>query len=138
MRVTIDANALFAALIRGGLARRIIFISGAELFAPAFLIDEFQKYRGLKLRKFGGSSKSFSSLEGKIFKYIRIIPDSELVPFLEAAKTLTKDEKDIYYFACALKEGTAIWSSDLGMRAQRRIKTLSTEEMAKACGLLRK
>ena len=45
MKVTVDANILIAALIKGGSTRKILTNSAITVFAPAFLFSEIIKYK---------------------------------------------------------------------------------------------
>ncbi len=136
MKVTVDANILFSALLKDGATRRVWFNPGLELFAPAFLLSEFYKYKSYLTKKFSGSGEEFEELLGKLIVQARFVADEELVPFLPAASSLTNDEKDWLYVACALCKNTVIWSNDKGFRNQRRVEVFSTEELIKKTGSL--
>ena len=136
MRATVDANILFAALLKSGTTRKLWFGPEIELYAPSFLLKEFKKYADYLKRKFAGSEEEFQKLYNKITAQIFLVEDSELKPFLPAAASLIKDPDDWLYLACALKEDTVIWSEDRGFKAQNRIKTLNTKEMVKEFGIL--
>jgi predicted nucleic acid-binding protein len=136
MRIVIDANVLFAALLRKGITRRLLFNSDLKLLAPGFILREFIKHRGYLLGKFEYSTKEFDELIFNLLSVIELIPDDELAPYLEASKTLVADLKDCLYIAAALKENAAIWSNDAGMKTQRRIKVYTTDELALEFGLL--
>lgn len=136
MKVTIDANILFTCLIKDGETRRIWFTKNIELFAPKFVLKEFLKYRKIIYSKFKGSKEDFSNLLENAMAEIKLADDEELVSYLQAVKTLTRDEKDWLYLACALKEDTIIWSNDKEFKKQKRIKIKTTEEMIKEFGKL--
>ena len=131
MKVTIDANVLFSALIKQGITRKILFNPELGLYSPSFLFIEIDKYKPLLLKKFSGKEEEFEGLMQKIVSQIQIIPDQELKPFLYAAKSLSKDEKDWLYLACALKEDTIIWSNDKDFKKQNKVKVFSTNELLK-------
>jgi len=136
MKVTVDANILFSALLKSGATRKLWFGPEIELHAPGFLLKEFKKYSGYLKGKFAGSEEEFQLLCNKTISQILFIEDSELLPFLPAAASLIKDPKDWLYLACALKEDTIIWSEDKGFKKQNRVKTLATKEMIKEFGRL--
>ncbi len=136
MRVTVDANILFAALLKSGTTRELWFGPEIELYAPHFLLKEFKKYANYLKGKFVGSEEEFQTLYNKITAQVFLIEDSELKPFLPAAASLIKDPDDWLYLACALKEDTIVWSEDKGFKTQNRIKTLTTKEMIKEFGRL--
>ncbi len=136
MRATIDANTLFSALLKKGLTRKIWFGPEMNLYAPMFLLVEFQKYGNFLQKKFRGSDEEFKLLSQKLLSQIKFVSDQELKPFLPAAASLIKDSKDWLYLACALKEDTVIWSNDKGFKKQGRLKVFSTAEMKEETGAL--
>lgn len=136
MKVTVDANSLFSALLRKGKSRKIWFDPVVELYAPYFLLKEFQKYSSFLQKKFLGNAKEFRLLSKKLLSQVFFIQDNELKPYLPAAASLSDDPKDWLYLACALKEDTIIWSNDKEFKKQSRIKIKTTGEMIKEIGSL--
>lgn len=139
MKATVDANILFAALIRDSATRHVWFASNLELFAPDFIVQEFLKHRFLVLEKSGADPKIFDQLLGRLLKKVALVADRELESFFPAAKSLCPlDPEDIRYFACALKEDTILWSQDRHFKQQRRIKVHTTAELLDQIGGLGK
>lgn len=136
MKITVDANILFSCLIKKGITRKIWFEPEIILYSPKYLLTEFYKYEEFLMKKFSGTNEEFKHLSQKILKRINLIRDEELIPFLPAAASLIKDEKDMFYLACALKEDTIIWSNDKELKKQNRINVKTTEEMIKEFGSL--
>ncbi len=136
MKVTVDANILFSCLIKEGMPRRVWFSPSINLYAPAFVLHEFKKYSPALLGKCGGKREGFASIAEKLLEIVEFIPDNELVPFLPGANSLLRDKKDVLYLACALKEGTPIWSNDKGFKKQNRVRTMNTAEMIEEIGML--
>jgi len=50
MKLIVDANILFAALIKEGSTAELLISDKLQLFAPEFLFAEFAKYKDLILR----------------------------------------------------------------------------------------
>ncbi|MFH0971621.1 MAG: PIN domain-containing protein [Candidatus Micrarchaeota archaeon] len=136
MRIIVDANVLFSALLKDSLTRKIWFNSELMLYSTKFMLVELSKYKPYLLKKYAGEEEDFNNLTIKLLSKIKFIDDSKLVPFLPAAESLISDEKDQLYIALALKEGTPIWSNDLGFKQQRRIRVFSTLELAGELNLL--
>lgn len=136
MNVTVDANILFAALLKDSATRKLWFNPELALFAPVFMLVEFNKYQSDLKGKYGGTAGDFESLCNKILSQVKFITDEELKPFLPAAATLSSDSKDWLYFACALKEDTIIWSQDKEMKKQHRIQVKTTTELMHEVGSL--
>lgn len=131
MKVTIDNNILIAAFIKGGATRKIITNAQLTIFAPAFIFVEIMKYKNYIIKKSKGTEDDFNYLYAILLKNIKIIDNSKLIPFLQAAETLINDKKDLLYLACALYKDTIIWSNDKEFKKQKRIKIFTTEEMLK-------
>jgi len=136
MKITADANILFAALLRKSATRRIWFNPAMELYAPKFLLLELAKYSNYLCRKSAACSADFQTLEEKLLSQVYFVEDCELKPYLPAASSLSKDKKDWLYLACALKEDTAIWSDDSEFKKQNRVKAMTTKEVIDAFGAL--
>lgn len=136
MKVTVDANVLFSALLKKGATRKLWFDPEMKLYAPEVLLDEFKKYSGFLQKKFNGTEEEFRQLSEKLLVQVRFVADNQLKPFLPAAAFLLDDEKDWLYLACALKEDTIIWSNDSGFKRQARVKVKTTTELMKETGLL--
>lgn len=128
MKLVVDANVLFSALIREGATRRLWFRSQVELCAPAMIIVELIKYKKHISTKFS-ETESLESLTEKVLSRVRIVGEDSLKPFIPAAKTLIEDPKDWIYLACALKEDAAIWTNDRHFMQQKRVKIRTTTEL---------
>ena len=90
LRLVVDSNILFAALIKEGITAKLLLSERLELFAPERLIEEFRKYEEYILSKTHRSKVDFerflSTLEGRI----EIIPKSEFEEWVEEAKKVCK------------------------------------------------
>lgn len=136
MKVTIDANILFAALIKEGETRKLLTNPELIIYTPTFIFTELLKYKEDILKKSKGSQEELDYLIALILKNINLVNDDELKPYLPAAQTLTNNTKDILYFACALQKDTDIWTNDKEFKKQKRIKIFTTEELIKNVGKL--
>lgn len=136
MKLTVDANVFFAALIRDSTTRQLWFQPQLQLVTPAFLLVEFEKYLAVIQKKFKGSPTELCALAERLTQNARFVPDAELKPYLIPASTLCKDENGWLYLACALKEDTALWSNDQALKNQYRVRVLTTAELLKQIGWL--
>ncbi len=136
MRATVDANVLFACLIKDSATRRLFLNPILTLFAPEFLKDELAAHI-IEIRdKSGMNDGELLHMVEKVFAQVIFVPDKELKPFLPAAASLIADQKDWLYFACALREDTLIWSNDNDFSFQNRVKVLTTRELMASIGSL--
>ncbi len=136
MRVTVDANVLFACLIKDSTTRRMFFNPALSLFAPEFIVDEFARYLVEVRKKSGLSDEELYQLVDKVLGQLVLVPDKNLKPFLPAAASIVEDPKDWLYISCALYENTIIWSHDRDFGTQKRIRIISTKELIGIIGSL--
>jgi len=129
MDLVIDANILFAALIKESVTKELILSNGINLFAPEFLFEEFYKYKEEILKKTNRSLEEFNEIFMILTNIITLIPEEEFSLFLEKAKSISPDENDSVYFALALKLNCAIWSNDKKLKNQDKIRVYSTQDL---------
>ena len=129
MDLVVDANVLFAALIKSGETERLFFVDQLHFYAPEFLIDEVEKYRTLLLRKTHRSDMEFDRFMRTLKKRIRFVPMEEIKPLMPAAKNISPDLNDTTYFAAALKIGASIWSNDKPLKDQNVVRIYTTKEL---------
>jgi len=121
VRIVLDANRLFSALLRDGSTRRTLYDTSATLFAPAFLKAELEKHRAELQRRSGLSVEDLGRLVEEIFAQVEWVPDEIIGPHVPAALAAlgAVDPDDVPYLAAALAvEADAIWSEDKGFDEQ--------------------
>jgi len=130
MDLVIDANILFAALIKENITSDLLFKNNLHLYAPEFIFAEFEKYRELIKEKTERTDEDFSKLLELFERRITLVPLEEIRQFMQDAKKISPDIKDAPYFALALKLNIAIWSNDKELKEkQSTVKVYSTEEI---------
>jgi len=132
MDLVIDANVLFSVLIKKGKTEELLFEDDLHIFAPEFIFDEFEKYTNLILEKTERSKKEFDKLMNILKKRIKTIPNEETEKFIPEAERISPDEKDVDYFALALKMRCALWSNDKVLKTKQKVVPVySTEDLVK-------
>jgi predicted nucleic acid-binding protein len=132
MELVIDANILFAALIKQNVTSDLIFSKDLYLYAPEFLFDEFVKYKNLIKQKTGASEEEIELLIKVFQRRITVVLKEDIEEFILSAKKISPDEKDIPYVALALKLEVPIWSNDNDLKfKQNRIKVMTTNDILK-------
>lgn len=132
MRLVVDANVLFAALIREGLTSELLLSNRLQLYAPEFLLTEFEKYENYILKKTSRNHNDFLEFLNIVKRRIIFIDREEILPFLEIGIKITPDPKDVPYISLALAINSKIWSNDKELKKnQSQIEVLSTEELLK-------
>ena len=132
MELVIDANILFAALIRRSSTSEILMHEDLHLFAPEFILVEFEKYQDVILKKTNIDEHLFQELLRIYQSRIELIPAEEFRNFWNEAELISPDFKDMPYFALALRLGIPIWSNDKAMKEkQSTVTVVSTEDLVR-------
>ena len=136
MKITVDANVLFACLIKDSATRKLFFNPALSLFSPEFIVGEFARHLVKVRKKSGLRDEELYRLVDKVIGQLVLVPDKDLKPFLPAAASLVDDPKDWLYIACALYKNTIIRSHDLDSGTQKRVRIISTKELMSIIGSL--
>ena len=131
MNFVVDANIIFSILIKEGKSAEILANFSYDFFAPEFLFDEIRNHKDEILIKTYRTEKELNDILNQIKEVLTIYSKKEFEDYLNEAEKISPDEKDIEYFALALKLSCAIWSNDKLLKNQNRIKVYSTNELLK-------
>ena len=131
MRLVIDANILFSALIKDSFTVGIIVRDDIELFAPEFLFDEFLQHKEEILRKSRKTTEELHRLLSNVKDLIKTMSEGDVNDVMGEAERISPDPKDIPYIALALKLKTPIWTNDKKLKQQDKVKIFSTEDLLK-------
>ena len=129
MEMVLDANIIFAALIREGMTAVLLIDDRFRFSAPEFLLDEFAKHERLLLEKTGRSKAEFDEVLAAVRQIIECVPKEEFASFLKDAEKVTPDSDDVPYVALALQRNCAIWSNDKRLKQQMAIPVYSTADL---------
>ena len=130
MKLVVDANILFASLIKSGDTAKLLFSEHHEFYTPEFLFEEFNKYKEVILQKTKRSSEDFTQFLAILKSRIKIVPYERIYPFLKEAQDFSPDPKDTVYLALALLLNCQIWSNDKELsEKQNRIRVITTTEL---------
>ena len=139
MKLVVDANILFS-FFRNNPVRFIIINSQSlnlQLFSPSHGIDELRGNIPDLIKYSKLSNHEILSLIEKIKEFISVCSSSEYKEFESEAQKLSphKSNKDVPYFALALKLNCSIWSNEPAFKKQSSIKIFNTEELRKSLDL---
>ena len=132
MKIVIDVNVLFSAMIRDSTTRAIIVNSGFEFYFPEPSLHKIRKYKEYLLEKTGFSEEEYSQLLNLLFKFIKIIPIEQIEKSWDKAMQIMAhiDEEDVTFIAAALELSDAIiWSDDKDFDKQQKIAVFKTDEI---------
>ena len=130
MRLVIDANILFAALIKESTTAEILLHENIKFFAPEFLFKEFAKYEDYILEKTHRSKENFKDFYELLQKKIIIVPKDDINPKLVKVKEISPDPKDTLYLALCLAINSMLWSNDKDLKEQQDlVRIITTKEI---------
>ncbi|HIH30617.1 TPA: PIN domain-containing protein [Candidatus Micrarchaeota archaeon] len=135
MKLVVDANVLFSALIKDSATRRLFFDEELELYAPEYVLEEFAEHRKEIMQKVGRGETGFEGVMAVLRSRITVVPAAAFIRHMGKALQASPDKGDAPYLAAALSlGGCAIWSNDKGLKEQKEIKVVSTSELLFALG----
>ena len=129
MNLVVDANILFAALIKDSISYEILVFGKFHFFTPEYIFQELVKHKEEILNKTKRSKKEFYIALGILKEKINIVPLTDLIEYLPRAQEICPDPNDEAYFTLALKLNCAIWSNDKELKNQNKIKVYSTKDL---------
>ena len=131
MQLVLDANVLFAALMKDSTTRALILSGRLALISPEFIIDEFNKHLDELSDKTSVSKEELTELVEELITVseIVIVPREEFTDLLGKARQLSPDPDDVPYFALALKHNCPLWSNDSKLKEQESVKVLNTRDL---------
>ncbi len=132
MDLVVDANEIFAALIKESKTHELIFDERLHLFTTEFFFTEFKKHSEEIKEKTEKTEEELNHLLDVLKKKITLIPLEELLPYVDEAKKISPDPDDVAYIALALKLKCAIWSQDRKLKEkQDKVQVYSTEDLVR-------
>jgi len=129
MDLIVDSNILFSALIKDGVTSNLLFHDELRLYAPEYLLIEFQKHKNLIKAKTERSDGEFDRLMEILQRRITVVPAEEILPHMREASNISPDPSDSPFFALAILLGANLWSNDKKLKTQKRVLVLSTEDL---------
>lgn len=132
MRLVLDANRLFAALIKDSMARKILFHPSLEFIAPDYILIELSNHKKELLKKSKLPEDEFDILFHSIFENIIIVPSEEIKPCYKRAKKIMEniDPDDALFLALAFcSPNDGIWTEDAHFGKQDVVKVWKTIEL---------
>ncbi len=137
MDLVVDANVLFAALIKDSETARLLFAKELHLFAPEFLLVEVAKHRDEIARKTRRPGEQVWRFLDIVSRRIAIVPEEDWKRFEAEATVISPDPGDISYLALALHLRCPVWSNDARLKGQKRVEILSTREIIELLDFVR-
>ncbi len=133
VKLVVDANILFAALIRNSITRRLLLFLDNELYAPEYLVDEICEHIDEVEQKTGFSKREIKNILDTLIveAKITLFPASQFNAKLSEAENILSDSDDAPYLALALHLSCPVWSNDKKLKGQKKVRIITTEELSR-------
>lgn len=133
MKIVLDSNILFSAIIKDSKTRRIILEYEGLFLFPQYIFEEMEEHLDELLRKSKLSKQDFNTLLSIFLRKVAIVPNEVLLPYRQRALDIVKniDKDDVLFIACALAySDSVIWSNDKKLKNQKVVRVLNTDEFS--------
>ncbi len=136
MRLVVDSNILFAALIRDSTVRHLFFHLKAELYLLQVNFEEVNAHKEELILKSKSGDETFRILFDALSSRCRILNDEMLFDKMDEAEKIMRsiDIDDSPFIAAALEIGADIWSDDAHFKKQDKITVYTTKELIEKSG----
>jgi predicted nucleic acid-binding protein len=135
MDIVVDANILFAIMIKEGITERMLLSDVLHLYAPEYIFVEFKEHEKEILQITKRSPSEFLKLIELLERKIELVPISEFNRSLKEADSLLDDKDDAAYLAVCLAKMMPLWSNDNGFKEQRKVVVYTTQDLIRIFGL---
>lgn len=131
MKLVLDSNIIFSALIKKSITRNIILSDSFDLNAPEYIFSEITKHKKLLLRKSKLEKRDFDALLLLLQKHIHLVSNEKYDEKMTIAEDILKeiDITDSPFLALALALNCSIWSNDGHFKQQDMVRAYTTKEL---------
>lgn len=131
MKLVIDTNILFSALVRNSITRKIILSDVFEIHVPEYLFEEIDKHKEEILKKAGMGDREFNALLTLLQKHVKIVRTDVYQNKISLAEETMKevDETDSPFLALALELDCHLWSNDKHFEGQNLVRAYTTKDV---------
>ena len=131
MKLVLDSNIIFSALIRKSTTRDIILSDVFDLHAPEYIFAEITKHKELLLRKSKMTEGDFNALLLLLQKHVHFVSKENYIEKMAIAEDILReiDITDSPFLALALTLDCSIWSNDGHFKQQDQVVVYTTKEL---------
>ncbi|VVB87316.1 PIN domain protein [uncultured archaeon] len=131
MKLVLDSNIIFSALIKKSTTRNIILSDVFDLHAPEYIFTEITKHKELLLRKSKMNEGDFDALLLLLQKHINLASKEDYIDKMALAEEIMMkvDIADSPFLALALALNCSIWSNDGHFKQQDKVAVYTTKEI---------
>lgn len=133
MKLVLDSNIIFSALIKKSKTRDVILSDFFELYAPEYIFNEIIKHKELLLRKSKLDQGDFDALLLLLQKHIHLVTKEKYDKKMAIAEDILRniDITDSPFLALALAFNCSIWSNDGHFQQQNKVVVYTSKDLMK-------
>jgi predicted nucleic acid-binding protein len=137
MKLVLDSNIIFSALIKKSITRNIILSDAFDLNAPEYIFSEITKHKELLLRKSKLEKRDFDALLLLLQKHVHLISNEKYDEKTTIAEDILEeiDITDSPFLALALALNCSIWSNDGHFKQQNMVRVYTTKELTETINM---
>lgn len=132
MKLIVDSNVFFAALLKDSVVRSALIFSNHQFFVPSYVLQEFKEHEEEILGKSAYSKEELTLVASSILQRLSVIDDTLIQTEMEKAESIMDkiDSGDTPIIAAALAiEADGIVTFDPHFRQQNAIKIFNVNEL---------
>jgi predicted nucleic acid-binding protein len=131
MRLVVDTNVIFSAMIADGATRDVLLTGDHAFEVPEYFHSELLNNLDTVQEKTGLDRGELELLLDLLFDDIAVVPSDEFAYALDEAEELIADTDpdDVPFVALALHRDAAIWSDDEDLQEQTAVRVYRTHEL---------
>lgn len=134
MKIVVDSNIVFSAVMRDSKARQILLNFNAEFYFPSYLVKEYSFHKSIIAKKSNVPEENLEKLFQQVIQRGIVVPWKDYQASWDEAQQIMKkiDRRDVSFVACALLyPGSVIWSDDKGFQKQSQVRIITTYKLSK-------
>ncbi|MFA5246278.1 MAG: PIN domain-containing protein [Candidatus Micrarchaeia archaeon] len=132
MRITVDTNVIFAAILRDSTARRILQSDNIRFNMPENGVAEIRKYENEIMQKAGYTKEEFESILGLVLENVELVPvETFKARKVEADEIMGNIDimDSVFVATCLATNSEGIWSFDRHFERQSTIRVFKVDEL---------
>lgn len=131
MKLVVDTNSVFSALIAGGKTREAMLTRDLDLAVPEFFYTELENNQPAVRAKTGLSDPELDLLLSILFAELTVVPKATFSHRLDEASAVMADvdPDDVPFLALALHREAAVWSDDGDFQDQDAVPVWTTSDL---------
>lgn len=131
MRLVVDTNVVFSAMIADGMTRELLLTGDLKLSIPEYFYLELTNNQGEIEAKTGLDHSELELLIDLLFEDLRVVPRASFEDELPVARDLiaATDPDDVPFLALALHLDAGIWSDDEDFAEQSAVSVWRTHDL---------